>query len=723
MMTASFFAHYDAIPLSLFVLDRKGHIVHRNEYAISRFSSYEQMNFIQSYESILRMKENELAPYLNQTFSVKPGEFLSIPLPHTKEMVRLSPINDDLITFLIVEDKEAIFKEGQQVNNAETPAIDGASEELQQQIHSLIDENPDGIAFIDERLHLKLVNRSLYQMLGYSLDDLRNTPKQAVDTQTIQTIVRHFELALHGDQRPYEIEASDVRGEKIHLLIKTIPIQTNGHFRGAYKIVKDISEFKSAQLDALDQAEQLRSLIDSIPEFIIFKDENSRIIEMNAYAKRIFGVEEGKYKGKTCEELNCSSMDATQLLNNNAKTDAIAWKDKIKVEYEYELELASGKIGTFEIIKFPTFHPGGQRKYLIAIGRDISERRKVEQELIETRELIESIFTTNADAISVTNLEKEIIQVNPAFKKLYGYAEEDVITHLQAIYPDQHQNELNQIIRSVLNGEGVVDFETVRMKKDGTLIDVSVTYSPIKDHAGNVTAMSAITRDIRDRKKTEELLLRSEKLSAIGQLAAAVAHEVRNPLTSVKGFIQLYKDRINDEIFELMLSEMDRIELIINEFLSLARPQAVTYQKIDIMALTRNVVSLMNPELLLNKIDVNTAFHTPSLMMDCEKNQITQVLMNVIKNGIEAMPDGGPLSITTCNSDTHLFIEIADKGVGIPKDRLERLGEPFFSNKDTGTGLGLVVCYKIIHEHHGTIHFDSTVGEGTVVTITLPLAR
>ncbi|WP_226658834.1 PAS domain-containing protein [Guptibacillus hwajinpoensis] len=721
MMTASFFAHYDAIPLPLFVVNRHGGIVHRNEYAISRFSSYELMELIQSYESILRIKENELTPYLNKAFTANPGEFISIPLPATKEMVRLSPINDDLLTFLIVEDKEAIYKEGRQ--DPIEPPVDKESEELQQQIHSLIDENPDGIAFIDERLHLKLINRSLHHMLGYSLDELRHAPNQTVDEQTIQTIGRHFELALHGDQRPYEIEACDKYGKTIHLLIKTIPIRTNGQFRGAYKIVKDMTEFKSAQLDAIDQAEQLRSLIDSIPEFIIFKDENGRILEMNAYAKRIFGVEEGKYKGKTCEELDCRSIDAHHLLKNNAKTDSIAWKEKTKVAYEYELELASGEIGTFEIIKAPTFHGNGDRKYLIAIGRDISERREVERELIETQELIESIFTNNADAISVSNLDKEIIQVNPAFKQLYGYTEEDMISHLHEIYPNQNKEEANRIIKAVINGEGVVDFETVRVKKDGTSIDVSVTYSPIKDHEGNVTAMSAITRDIRDRKKTEELLLRSEKLSAIGQLAAAVAHEVRNPLTSVKGFIQLYKDRINDEILELMLSEMNRIESIINEFLSLARPQAVTYQKIDIMTLTRNVVSLMNPELLLNKIDVRTAFHTPSLMMHCEKNQITQVLMNVIKNGIEAMPDGGPLSITTCNSDTHLFIEIADKGVGIPKERLERLGEPFFSNKDTGTGLGLVVCYKIIHEHHGTIHFDSTVGAGTLVTITLPLER
>ncbi|PFG12388.1 PAS domain-containing sensor histidine kinase [Bacillus sp. es.036] len=721
MIAASFFAHYDAIPLPLIVFDRNGGIVYRNEYAISRFSPYEEIDYIQSFESILLMEQNQLKSYLDQAFTVTLGEFISLPLPYTKERIRFSRVDENLATFIIVEDKEAVDKEIPQEKREKEKSI--PPEDLQQQFHSLIDENPDGIAFVDEHLQLTLINQALHQMLGYSLDDLKHVPAKVVEYETILTIERHFELALHGDHHPYEIEASDVYGNRVHLLIKTIPIHTNGQFRGAYKIVKDITEFKSAQLDALDQAEQLRSLIDSIPEFIIFKDENGKIIEMNAYAKRIFGIEEGKYKGRTCEELNCSNIDAHRLLKNNANTDRLAWKQQAKVDYEYQLELASGEMATFEIIKAPTFHSNGKRKYLIAIGRDISERKEVERELIETQEFIESIFTNNADAISVSNLDKEIIQVNPAFKKLYGFNDEDMITYLHDIYPEHNKDEANRITKAVLNGEEVVDFETVRVKKDGTQIDVSVTYSPIKDHEGNVTAMSAITRDIRDRKKTEELLLRSEKLSAIGQLAAAVAHEVRNPLTSVKGFIQLYKDRINDEILELMLSEMDRIEGIINEFLSLARPQAVTYQQIDIMALTRNVVSLMNPELLLNKVNIRTVFHTPSLMMHCEKNQITQVLMNVIKNGIESMPDGGLLSITTCNSDTHLFIEIADKGVGIPKDRLERLGEPFFSNKDTGTGLGLVVCYKIIHEHHGTIHFDSTEGVGTVVTITLPLQR
>ncbi|MBF0707861.1 PAS domain S-box protein [Alkalihalobacillus hwajinpoensis] len=721
MNTAAYYAHYDAIPLPLVVLDRNGGIVHVNEYAISRFSSYQKAGSIQCLESILSIEQNQIQAHLDRAFTMEPGVFIELPLPFTKEAIRFSPIDSNHVTLVIVEDKEALYKEVTREpsdNNENIP-----TEELEQRFHSLIDENPDGIAFVDQHLKLTLINQALHRMLGYSLEDLIKTPQHVVNEEAISKISRHFELALYGDQRSYEIEAYDIYRNKVHLLIKTIPIHTNGHFRGAYKIVKDITEFKNAQLDTIDQAAQLRSLIDSIPEFIIFKDKHGSILEMNAYAKLIFGIEEGKYKGKTCEELYCSNIDAQHLLRNNAKTDRIAWEQETKVEYEYELELASGEIGTFEIIKAPTYNADGDRKYLIAIGRDISARREVEKELVETQELIASIFTNNADAISVSNLDKEVIKVNPAFQRLYGYTDDDMINHLFDIYPNDNKDEANRIMKAVIDGDGVVDFDTVRKTKDGTLIDVSITYSPIKDHEGNITAMSAITRDIRDRKRTEELLLRSEKLSAIGQLAAAVAHEVRNPLTSVKGFIQLYKDRIHSDILQLMLSEMDRIESIINEFLSLARPQAVTYQQTDIMTLTRNVVSLMEPELLLNKVDVETDFHTPSLIMNCEKNQITQVLMNIIKNGIESMPDGGLLSIKTCNTDTHLFIKIADKGVGIPKERLERLGEPFFSNKDTGTGLGLVVCYKIIHEHKGTIEFDSSVGEGTVVTISLPIER
>ncbi|WP_347551232.1 PAS domain S-box protein [Pseudalkalibacillus hwajinpoensis] len=158
--------------------------------------------------------------------------------------------------------------------------------------------------------------------------------------------------------------------------------------------------------------------------------------------------------------------------------------------------------------------------------------KKVEKELVSTKELIESIFTNNADAISVSNLNQKIIKVNPAFQRLHGYNDGDMITNLMNVYPEDNKAEAEKMISKVMRGEGVVDFETIRKRKDGSLIDVSITYSPIKDHEGNITAMLAITRDIQDRKKTDELLLRSEKLSAIGQLSAAVAHEVRNPLTT-----------------------------------------------------------------------------------------------------------------------------------------------------------------------------------------------
>ncbi|MGB7998518.1 MAG: PAS domain S-box protein [Anaerobacillus sp.] len=718
MNTASFFAHYDAIPMPIVILDRKGEIVHSNEQAISHFSTDERTETHHFIEEELSIERNQLLEYLHQVFTLESGDFIEWPLTLSDEKIRLSHIDSQHVAFMVIK---------LEANSTHDPLPeeiieeDTIFEELQQRYHSLINENPDGIIYLDENLTILNTNNALERMLGYSTQELKLNRHELITEETLAIIQQQFHLALAGNHQTYEIDAFNKIGDKLNLQIKTIPVKIHNRFKGAYKIIKDITAYKKAQLDTIEQAAQLRSLIDSIPEFIIFKDENNRIIEMNDYAKYIFGVNEGEYKGKTCVELNCGNLDAQQLIMNNVTTDQVAWEHKSKIDYEYQLDQANGETATYEIIKAPTFLPDGNRKYLIAIGRDISKRKKVEKELIETQELIESIFTNNADAISVSDLEKKIIKVNPAFQRLYGYNEDNMIEHLIDVYPDDNKDEASRIIDSVIKGEGVVDFETVRKRKDGSLIDVSITYSPIKDHEGNITAMSAITRDIRDRKKTDELLLRSEKLSAIGQLAAAVAHEVRNPLTSVKGFIQLYKDRIDEEILHLMLSEMDRIESIVNEFLSLARPQAVTYQELDMMALIRNIASLMEPESVLNNVDVYTDFHTPSLNMLVEKNQMTQVLMNIIKNGIESMPEGGPLSITTCHSDTHLFIEIADKGVGIPEERLQHLGEPFFSNKDMGTGLGLVVSYKIIHEHKGTIHFDSSVGNGTVVTISLPL--
>ncbi|MRR42110.1 ATP-binding protein, partial [Bacillus anthracis] len=232
-----------------------------------------------------------------------------------------------------------------------------------------------------------------------------------------------------------------------------------------------------------------------------------------------------------------------------------------------------------------------------------------------------------------------------------------------------------------------------------------------------------IVRDITERKKTEEWLNKSDTLAAIGQLAAGVAHEVRNPLTVIKGFIQLFQINKEDQekYFDLMLSEIERIEAILQEFLSIAKTDEISTEKKNIYQIFKNVVSLINTKAIMTNIQVELSTDSKDIIIECSENQLKQVFINILQNSIEAMPDGGRISIHIKEIGKYgIIISVIDKGIGIPAERIKRLGEPFYSTKEKGTGIGLMLSYKIIESHQGNISIMSEVGVGTTVTIYLP---
>jgi two-component system, sporulation sensor kinase A len=231
---------------------------------------------------------------------------------------------------------------------------------------------------------------------------------------------------------------------------------------------------------------------------------------------------------------------------------------------------------------------------------------------------------------------------------------------------------------------------------------------------------------ISRKKRSEELLLNSEKLSAVGQLAAGVAHEIRNPLTALKGFAQLLKSSCTGperRYLDIMQNELDRIEVILNELLVLAKPQAVKFHPQPIGVLLHEVTTLLSTQAVLKNVVIESSVDPHGPMVNCEQNQLKQVFVNIIKNAIEAMPKGGRLSITATTDDEMVCIQFIDEGEGIPEDLVPKLGEPFFTTKEKGTGLGLLMSHKIIFAHQGTIDISSVVGKGTTVSVVLPVLK
>ena len=240
---------------------------------------------------------------------------------------------------------------------------------------------------------------------------------------------------------------------------------------------------------------------------------------------------------------------------------------------------------------------------------------------------------------------------------------------------------------------------------------------------GGKEAVLSIGKDITERKEqTEQLMQKSEKLALLGQMAAGIAHEIRNPLTSIKGFIQLLKaHQQKDEYFDIVLSELERINAIVGEFLVLSKPTAAVYVEQDLTVLIKDVVTLIGTQSILNCVEIDVDFDQDLPMISCEKNQLKQVFLNLLKNAIEAMPHGGNIDVKVKRKgEGEISIQIIDQGVGIPKERISTLGEPFYTTKEKGTGLGLMTCYKIIESHRGVLNINSIVNQGTTIEIILP---
>lgn len=250
----------------------------------------------------------------------------------------------------------------------------------------------------------------------------------------------------------------------------------------------------------------------------------------------------------------------------------------------------------------------------------------------------------------------------------------------------------------------------------------------VEDLSESVKMENEIRRLTRDADAIyePENLLQSEKLAAAGQLAAGIAHEIRNPLTSLKGFLQLLKSGSSsaakrEAYVTIMLEELGRIEQILGELLVLSRPRDAQFAKTRIAHMIRQVVLLLQPQAVMRGVEIKVRPISDTAYIYCDENQIKQVLINIVKNGIEAMERGGTLTIEVFAEGDTAAIRIADQGTGIPPDKLDRLGSPFFTTKENGTGLGLTVCYRIVRNHGGRIGVESRQGEGTTFTLYLPV--
>ncbi|MBW7455663.1 PAS domain S-box protein [Paenibacillus sepulcri] len=365
------------------------------------------------------------------------------------------------------------------------------------------------------------------------------------------------------------------------------------------------------------------------------------------------------------------------------------------------------------------------RPALVGTLTDVTSTIKADEILREHELRYQRLIKYLPEPIVVHDGET-ILYTNNAGLLLFGATRVEelfTVTYMDLIYADYRQMTSERMSLLLASDEPLDFMKSKIVSLDGRIIDVEVSGIRIHNFQGRPFVVQSVFRDLTERKREEEAIIRSEKLSVAGQMAAGIAHEIRNPLTSLKGFTQFLKTKVSDhhEYFNIMLAELDRINTIVQEFMALAKPQVKQFSQHNLASILENVITLLETQAIMNNVEMKKDFAAKMPTVYCDENQLKQVFINLMKNAIEAMPSGGDLSITLKEGDAGmLIVRIQDQGVGIPKDKLERLGSPFYSTKSSGTGLGLMICLRIIEAHRGTLKFESEESSGTTVTVELP---
>ncbi|MBD1380355.1 PAS domain-containing sensor histidine kinase [Metabacillus arenae] len=481
----------------------------------------------------------------------------------------------------------------------------------------------------------------------------------------------------------------------------------NGYYMS---IMRDITEKRNMELKLFKSEERFREIFENAIDAIIIWEETGRILKANQSASRAFELPLDDLIGSKISDF----VDKNDSRYEDVKR---RYFEEGAIREELLFNMANGQRKELEF----TSKMGIIEGQHLTILRNVSDRKKMEKELRESEEKFRKIFDGAMDGIVLFDQNYRIIDANPVAIEILEVPDGQIQNyHLSNIVQSEKYKNFRQLVKMIREHDEVVEeypFKLLNQKEK--ILEFSFKRN-INKNFGLVTF-----RDVTERKELEEQLRKSDTLNVVGELAAGIAHEIRNPMTALKGFIQLLEGSVKEDFsmyFNIITSELKRIESIITEFLILSKPQAIQFEEKDVVKIMRDTIDLLNAQAIIANVQIELYIPETIPAIYCEPNQLKQVFINILKNAIEVMQDGGTIIVSIkSHEDHHVIISIKDQGSGIPEDKLKRLGEPFYTTKERGTGLGLMVSYKIIEEHCGAVEVESEVGEGTTFHLKLPV--
>ena len=609
---------------------------------------------------------------------------------------------------------------------------------------SLFESASDAIYILDMHGNFVAINRQAEKLTGFKREDwIGKSFRKIIVAKSLPKAIKGFMNVIRGKPIRLELELKTAFKKPVLVEVTSKPLIIKGKVVGTLGIARDITERKKVEEALRRSEEKFRNIFEGASDCMIYLDRSGRILNVNRKAVEVFGGSKNEILGKHFTKTGVvSPRDIPRLITVVArglagKKGTLDISVKNKKGQEIHLECSNS------LMKADNKFIG-----LLVIARDVTERKKVEKAILESQQKFERLFSGNPEAAAYVNSDYHILDVNPRFSELFGYSLDEVKGKSvdDVVVPEDKMEEAEMLDKKAK--EGYVYYDTFRKRKDGSLVSVSVSAAPITVE-GQLVGYVALYKDITERilmeKKLEEYshnleelveqrtrqlkevqkqLLKAERLAAIGELAAMIGHDLRNPLSGIAGATYYLKTKLDSkmdnktsEMLVLIENAIEYSNKIIGDLLDYSReirlePAETTPKSITKVALTLVKVpkNIRISDLTKNK---------PKIKVDVDKTK--RVFVNIIRNAIDAMPEGGKLTIKSTKTNSNLQISFIDTGIGMPKNIFEKIWTPLFTTKAKGIGLGLSICKRIIEAHGGKISVESKVSKGTTFTVTIPI--
>jgi PAS domain S-box-containing protein len=595
-------------------------------------------------------------------------------------------------------------------------------EELVTRLAAIVDSSEDAIIGTDVQGTITTWNPAAASLFGFASDEiLGESILLLIPPDLHEEQARNWQKLGEGDRIDhYESQWLRKGGDRVEIAISMSPIRAaSGELIGSAVIARALSARRQEETAAA----RLAAIVEGSDDAIVAKDLSGVVTAWNSAAERLFGYTASEMIGRSILTIIPPDLqhEEPMILGKIRAGERVT-------HYETQRLHKTGKRIDVALSMSPIRDRAGRVIGASKIARDVAEQRK----MATARLMLAAIVESSDDAIISKNLDGVITSWNEAAERLFGYKPGEIIGQsVLRIIPRELHGEEPRIIAKLKNGERIDHYETRRLKKNGEMIDVSLTISPIRDQHGRVVGGSKILRDIRDRRLAEVALIEKERFAAAGRLAATLAHEVNNPLESITNLAYLLTE--NDSLDEearrfagLLLQEVQRAGDITRQTLGYYRESKVPAD-VNVTEVVEHVVKGKHRKFEGKNIELDVDIPVPLLIKGFQ-GELRQVFENLIDNAIDAVPLNGRIRVRGRtegkNGDNRVVIEIADSGPGIASTQLANLFEPFFTTKaDKGSGLGLWVSRSIVQKHGGSIRMTRTQNGAqpeTVFTIELP---